>query len=103
MTWTPAAGATNQTLVAQPLNGSAARQAILSGTASSATDGLGGVNTCYAVLAAKNLTSLGNSDVLCGLPGISSSPAAAGTVPNLSQAAREAQSAARRPRGPIPG
>ncbi|MGI8912441.1 MAG: hypothetical protein ACR2JY_01415 [Chloroflexota bacterium] len=91
-TWGAPAGEDGYVLVAVPSSGPQ-RQTILTNVAVSTSDNTGGQETCYllASLASGGSTVLGNTDLLCGLPGFSTlSPASAPAPLSLGQVAATA-------------
>ena len=71
MTWTaPAGGATSYLLVRIPLDGSPITNVSLAGSTTSSVQTVTAVGTCFQLIAYQGLV-FGNSDVLCGIPGVS--------------------------------
>jgi photosystem II stability/assembly factor-like uncharacterized protein len=69
LTWTGPGGQDAYLLEALPLNGSAPRFVPFAGTATRAVDNTGGVPTCYLIAPTLKGSALGQSEMLCGLPG----------------------------------
>ena len=78
--WSNAPGADGFVLVALPLNGAPAYFKPLGANAVTTTDPTGGVPTCYLLVASSGSAPMGNTDILCAVPGVSNLGAAA-TLP----------------------
>jgi hypothetical protein len=72
-------GITGYQLLVIPTDGSPIRQQTLPSTATSATDNTAGITTCYVVIAMVGSTAAGNTDAICGVPGVSTIGGPSGT------------------------
>jgi outer membrane protein assembly factor BamB len=69
LSWIAPAGQTAYVVGAYPMNGSSPRYTSLPGTATSATDDLESLPTCYVVFAVVGSTFTGHTPALCSSPG----------------------------------
>lgn len=74
LSWVNVPGATGSVLVAFPLDGSPPRYQVLDSTTTLAADATGGTTTCYVLVTATTAAQT-NTNLLCGMPGVSSFPA----------------------------
>jgi hypothetical protein len=81
LSWLTAPGANGYVLVAIPMNGAPARASVLGANEVTATDPTGGVPTCYLLVAASGTTPIGNTDILCAVPGAATLASGAGALP----------------------
>jgi hypothetical protein len=80
VTWSAPGGQTGYLLWRIPLNGTPQSGTWLPAVATRAMDETGGNPTCYAVLAMAGSTAIGNSDIVCAIPGQSALTSAAPLV-----------------------
>jgi hypothetical protein len=70
LTWLPPPGALGANYLLAVLNGNGLQAIPLSAGSVIATNDTGGQTTCYAVYAFLNGAFVGNTDALCGIPGL---------------------------------
>lgn len=78
--WTPPGGQSGYTLYILPVGStSAPTQIALPASATSATNDTGNAVTCYVLVALAGTTSMGNTDALCAIPGVTTMGGATAT------------------------
>ena len=74
LSWTAPGGQTSYLLVAVTFDGAPARFVTVGGAETSLVDDTGGLATCYALLVYAGADTIGNSDIVCAAPGITTLP-----------------------------
>lgn len=89
LSWTaPAGGADGYTLLVIPLNGAAVTTVALAGSATSSAQATGGSPACYVLFAVQGAAS-GNTNMLCGFPGVATLSSARARIASLQAAVDE--------------
>jgi hypothetical protein len=71
LSWTPPPGAPGAEYLLAALNGNGLRVVPLAAGTTTATDNTAGQPVCYALFAFAGGQTIGTTDIICGIPGVS--------------------------------